>query len=317
MKRVLVVDDHGLWRRNVRALLDTDDGWEIVADVDNGLDAVAAALEKAPDLILLDIDLPLMTGLEAARRILARAPASRILFVSSHRSWDIVEAGFETGARGYVLKIHAGSELLRAMDAVLDDKWFISAAFVGCSVEAVSESRHRHSVGFYPEPTRMLEDFADFAGDALLRGSAVIAVTRADRRDDLLRRLRARIDIERALRQGRYRWMDTGTFFDAIPAQGSLDEAIFSRNAISGILQAARQSRQDPPRVVACGECAPELLRCGRPEEAIRLEQLWDDLAAAFNVDTLCGYPALSRHDSSLSAALDDICAAHTSVIAR
>jgi DNA-binding NarL/FixJ family response regulator len=96
--------------------------------VSDGLEAVQQAEELQPDLILLDIGLPTLNGIEAARRIRRVSPASRILFVSENRSADIAEEALSTGASGYVFKSDAGSELLPAVKAVLEGKRSISAS---------------------------------------------------------------------------------------------------------------------------------------------------------------------------------------------
>ena len=123
--RVLLVDDNEPWRRRLRDVLENHPCWEIVAEGANGFEAVQKAAAVKPDLILLDIELPIQSGIAAAREILAADPQSRILFISGHRASAIVATALETGARGYLLKSDA-DQLVDAMDAVVRGHCFIS-----------------------------------------------------------------------------------------------------------------------------------------------------------------------------------------------
>jgi DNA-binding NarL/FixJ family response regulator len=126
--RILVVDDYEPWCRYFSTALQKQPELQVIGEVSDGLEAVQQAEELQPDLILLDIGLPTLNGIEAARRIRKVSPASRILFVSENRSADIAEEALSTGASGYVVKSDAGSELLLAVKAVLEGKRFISAS---------------------------------------------------------------------------------------------------------------------------------------------------------------------------------------------
>lgn len=129
--RVLVVDDYEPWRRYFSTLLPKQPGLQVIAAVSDGLEAIRRAEELQPDLILLDIGLTTLNGIEAARGIRKVAPASKILFVSENRSPEVAEEALSTGAGGYVVKSDAGSELLPAIRAVLEGKRFISASLAG------------------------------------------------------------------------------------------------------------------------------------------------------------------------------------------
>jgi DNA-binding NarL/FixJ family response regulator len=117
--RVLIIDDYEPWRRFVRLTLLTYEKLQIIGEVCDGLDAVTKAQELQPDLILLDIGLPHLNGIEAAQKIREVSPASKILFVSENRSVDIIEKALSTGASGYILKVDAARELLPAIGAIL------------------------------------------------------------------------------------------------------------------------------------------------------------------------------------------------------
>jgi DNA-binding NarL/FixJ family response regulator len=130
--RVLVVDDHEPFRRFVRATLSTKPELKIISEVSDGLEAVQKALELQPALIVLDIGLPGLNGIEAARRIRKLSPNSTILFLSQESSPDIVQEALCLGALGYVIKAHAARDLLIAVEAVLRNDQFVSSALKSC-----------------------------------------------------------------------------------------------------------------------------------------------------------------------------------------
>lgn len=144
--RILLVDDFGPWRHFVSTTLQNQPELQVVGEATDGLEAVQRAKELQPELILLDIGLPLLNGIEAARRIREVSSASKILFVSEDRSPDIAEAALSTGAGGYLVKSDAARELLPAIKAVLQDTRFISAGLAGIETRnaAVSEGEHRN-----------------------------------------------------------------------------------------------------------------------------------------------------------------------------
>jgi DNA-binding NarL/FixJ family response regulator len=125
--RVLVVDDYEPWHGFITTTLQQMPEVEIVGHVFEGLEAVGEAERLQPDLILLDIGLPKLNGIEAARRIRKRAPQSKILFVSENRSLEVAQEALGTGAGGYVIKSDAAGELLPAVTAVLEGKRFVTA----------------------------------------------------------------------------------------------------------------------------------------------------------------------------------------------
>jgi len=125
--RILVVDDFEPWRQYVCSMLQTRPKSCVVAEVGDGLEAVRQAQELKPDLILLDISLPKLDGLQAASRIRRVAPATAIIFLTHNSDNDLREAALRTGARGYVLKANAAKELLPAIDAALGGPRLVSS----------------------------------------------------------------------------------------------------------------------------------------------------------------------------------------------
>ena len=124
--RILVVDDHEVIRRVICSLLSSDPTLDVVCQTADGEQAVLKAQELQPDLVLLDISLPGISGIEAARRIRSSSPNSHIIFLSQHDSLQVVESAMRMGGHGYVAKIDAGSELLNAIRIVSAGEQFVS-----------------------------------------------------------------------------------------------------------------------------------------------------------------------------------------------
>ena len=124
--RVLVVEDFEPFRQLTRSMLGKRSDLQIVCEVSDGLDAVRKAEELKPDLILLDVGLPTLNGVEAARRIRKVVPEAKIIFVTQEFSADVVQAALATGAAGYVVKTRMTSDLLLAVEAVREGRQFVS-----------------------------------------------------------------------------------------------------------------------------------------------------------------------------------------------
>jgi DNA-binding NarL/FixJ family response regulator len=125
--RILVVDDYEPFRQYVRATLLARPEWRVIAEACDGLQAVQMAEKMKPDVILLDIGMPVLNGLEAAKRISGAIPEAKILFVSEQNDVDVVAAALSNGAKGYILKVNIGRELLPAVEAVVVGKRFVGS----------------------------------------------------------------------------------------------------------------------------------------------------------------------------------------------
>jgi DNA-binding NarL/FixJ family response regulator len=131
--RILVVDDHEPFRRLVCATLEPRPELRVIGEAADGMQAVQKAEELQPDLILLDIGLPTPNGIEAAHRISRLVPAAKILFVSQENDTDVIAAALSNGAKGYLRKQNAGSELLTAVEAVLQGDRFVSEGLISAT----------------------------------------------------------------------------------------------------------------------------------------------------------------------------------------
>ena len=191
--RVLVVDDYEPWRRFLSTTLAKEQGLNIIGEASDGLEAIQEAKELQPDLILLDVGLPTLNGIEAARRIQEVLPTSKILFVSAKRSADIAEEALRTGALGYIVKSDAGRELLPAVKAVLEGKRFVSASLADPGLNGPayryaaghsrpdkvvkfrkqqnSEITRHHVAEFYSHDGGLLDGFTRYIGAALMAKS--------------------------------------------------------------------------------------------------------------------------------------------------
>ena len=125
--RILLADDHEIVRRGLRALLETRQDWEICAEATTGREAVDQAIQHKPDVVVLDISMPELNGLEAARQITKAVPQAQVLILTMHDSEELVQELLNAGARGYVLKSDAGRELVAAVDAVRQHKPFFTS----------------------------------------------------------------------------------------------------------------------------------------------------------------------------------------------
>ena len=313
--RILIADDYADWRSQVRSLLQAQPEWQVIAEALDGSEAIQKAEELKPDLVVLDIGLPKLNGIEAARRIRQLSPSSKIIFLSQNNDPDVVRAALGTGAQGYVCKTDARRELVLAVDVVLRGKQFVSSSLEGNEFTDSSGEKapHRHEVLFYSDDTVLLDSLSRFVAAALNAGNAAILLATKAHRDSLLQRLKAGgVDTDGALQRGTYISLDAADTLSTIMVNDLPDAARFFE-VVSGLIEAAAKAAKHS-RVVACGECSPLLFAEGKPDAAIRLEQLWDDVAKTFEVDALCGYALSSFHGKEDKQVLQSICAEHSAV---
>ena len=128
MIRILLADDHTVVRKGLRLLLENEPGFTVIADAADGREAVGLAERHRPDVVVMDVAMPLLNGIEAARQISSRLPSTAIVFLSMHSDEGYVLRALKAGARAYLLKDSAEYDLIHAVQAVSEGKAFFSPA---------------------------------------------------------------------------------------------------------------------------------------------------------------------------------------------
>src|SRR5271167_4955871 len=266
--RVLVVEDYEAFRQFVCSTLGKRPELQVVGEVSDGLDAVQQAEDLQPDLILLDIGLPTLNGIEAARRIRKLSPESKILFVSQESSADVVQEALGLGAAGYVFKAQAGSELLAAVETVLQGKQFVSSQLAGHHLADATDAQARdrlrrnevlaslaplpreseitrcHEVQFYSDDAFFQDGFTGFIEAALNAGSAVIVVATESHQKGLFQRLQAHgMNTAAAIEQGRYIPLDVAETLSMFMVDNLPDPVRFLKVAGDLIAAAAKAAK--------------------------------------------------------------------------
>jgi DNA-binding NarL/FixJ family response regulator len=340
--RILVADDFRPWRRFVSSMiLLNEPEWHIVCEVEDGLEAVKKAKELMPDVVLLDIGLDKLGGIEAARQIRKAAPDLKILFVSAFDSMEVVEEALNTGASGYLAKLDAASELIEAVEAVFEGRQFVSSRIrgrisarargkqasgdpVGYEVLASqaaeppeTEFARCHEVQFYSDDEVFLETITRFIGAALKFGNAAIVFATKPHREMLVEGLKGQgVDVDALMQQGAYLSMDAADALSAFMINDWPDANRFLESFSRLIESTSKAAKARHPRVAIFGEGVALLWAQGKREATIRLEQLGNDLAQTRRVDILCAYP-FSLHIQEDQASFKAICQEHSAVHAR
>lgn len=146
MKRILVADDHDLVRKGIKVVLNSNAEWQVCGEAANGRDAVALALTVRPDIIVMDIHMPELNGLDATKEILGHMPATQVLILSAFESENLVRRMLSSGARGYVLKTDISDDLIKAVEALADGRLYFTSSL---SERVLNESRRGAGLEFH------------------------------------------------------------------------------------------------------------------------------------------------------------------------
>jgi DNA-binding NarL/FixJ family response regulator len=335
---VLVVDDFAPWRSYVIAKLAENPALHIVGFAFDGLDAVQKAAELQPELILMDVNLPNLSGISAARRIRDLSLKSKILFVSQNLDLDVVRAALDAGGLGYVVKSSAESELLAAVEEVVLGKTFVSGQFASDdftgaggaqspiqrpsdeSIESAARPSpsdntlgHCHRVEFYRNDASFLDRCTRFMGAALTNGDSVILVATLSHCDTLRQRLESEgCQVVEAVEQGRYLALEPAYVLSEFLVNGQADSARFITFAGNLIATARKAATGKHPRVAACGESTALLYAEGKVEAAVEMERRLNELSLLYEVDILCGFPVEGFRTEAERSIFQRICAEHS-----
>ena len=334
-----MVEDSEKYRKFICSALGERPELQIVGEDSDGLQALQRANELQPDLILLDIGLPSMNGIEAARRIRKLSPESKILFVSQESSADFVQEAITLGALGYLVKSDAGKELLSAVEAVVQGRQYLSSGLsshnrtdatdrqairsltqAGSPIEGTENKGipRSHEVEFYSDDAAFVVGFSRFIEAALEARNAVIVITTESHRKSLLRRLQEHgVDVATAIEHGRYVPLDVADTLSTFMVNDLPDAARCLQGASDLLMEAAKAAQRKPSCVAVCGECAPFLWAQGKADAALQVEHLWDEIARKHEVNILCGYVLNSFQREQESHVYEGICAEHSAVYSR
>jgi DNA-binding NarL/FixJ family response regulator len=329
--RVLVVEDHQPFRQFLRQAMQQRPGIQIVGEVADGLEAVEKTKQLRPDLILLDIGLPTLNGIEVARQIRTFSPESRIIFITQETSSAILEEALTVGAMGYVIKAYAASELITAVETVLRGTRFIGSGlshlpfsetmlaqrsggshdFAPFS-QATNKPPCDHDVQFYSEEEPFLLSLSRFIEDGLLGGNVVIVVVTEPHRRRLLQILKDQgVATATAVEQGRFVHLEATETLSTFMQDGEISQTRFFSIFGRIIHNAEMVNALMHKRILVFGEMVAVLCERGQVEAVIQLERMWNELARTRSFYLLCGYPVSEVRDGGL---YEKICAEHSTV---
>lgn len=303
--RILVVEDHEPFRKFIRTFLGQLEDFQLVGEAGDGVSAVRKCVELQPDLVLLDIGLPELNGLQVARQIRQLAPGSRIVFLTQESSSAIVHEALSLGAAAYVIKAHTASDLILAIIAAREGRQFVSSGLDG-SIRlndppsnvrggnhtlfcAPANTAPHHKVDFYSDDLSFVKGIALCVQKSLEAGNAVLAIARELQSKRIIEALQASgLDAQSAIGAGRLVMQDTFELLAQFVSDGCVDR----KRLLDASARVVEKLMRDNPgaRITACGACAPALLDRGNLEGALEVERVWDEISLRYDMELLCGY---------------------------
>ena len=302
---ILVAEDFPAFRELIQKELRRRPEFRVVTVAD-GLVAVEQAAKLKPEVVLLDVGLPGLDGLAAARRIQSVAPESSILFVTQEAAPDVIEQAISLGSQGYVHKTRA-RYLVPVVEAILDRRTRAMGDRTAGQPRGAAD--HAHRAQFCSDETTWLESAERHLSAALNAGNAAIAVATPARMQPLVKRMKASgIDVGRFSEQGTFVQLNASELAASVRSDG----VARCSPALAQIVEAAAAAAPRA-RVAIYSELAPIIWAAGETELALELEQFGADLVG-ISADIVCAYPMPPLQDA---ARFTTLCAHHGAVIVR
>jgi CheY-like chemotaxis protein len=285
---VLLADDHPAVSKSVSGLLAFD--FDVVGVAKNGEEAIEAAQRLDPDLVVLDIAMPGRDGFQTARELKRIGSRARIIFLSMHAAQDFVAQGFQSGARGYVLKTRLHADLVSALQHVLAGQFFVPSLE---SLFVIDDGRIGHAAQFHRDEPAYIESLSGLLNGALRRGDAVALLASWPLRAHIATRLRAYgWNVGESGDYGRYRAVNSDDAASSIVRDGCLDAGrVAEVLADLDRFCIATAEGVHAPRLTLVGDVAARLILRGNVAAAVDLERLWHELTSALPFLTVCCYP--------------------------
>jgi len=195
--RILVVDDHAVVRRGVRSLLESHAGWEVVADATTGREALEAVRRYQPEIVVMDLSLPELNGLDATRQIVSESPHTEVLVLTMHHSEELAREVLQAGARGYILKSDADDNLIAAVEALRQHKPFLTSGVTEFMLDGFLRSASRPEPGgreaLTPREREIIQLLAEGQSNKEVAVSLSVSVKTIEaHRANIMRKLRLR-----------------------------------------------------------------------------------------------------------------------------